>query len=207
MHGSRRVVGVGNIKFPRFLLDKRWHRFTEALFAYQYVREPVKWTEAWSTHLFLLVLGVTDLAVKLFVMTQRRAILERKEAISPELMRQEFNRSFSPVFRSLKAIADNLRSDRPDPMSEPDELTFRGAMSSIQPGSVPAPAPATSGGGQKTPKRMPTAEGDRDTNKEMEEVRRALDEMDKTTIASVVAAGAEDGKSARQALVEAGMAS
>ena len=202
-HGSRRVVGVGSIAFPRFMPGPEWMEFTKAMFAHQYVLEPVTWTEGWATFMFSLVFGVTDLAVKLFVMTQRRAILEKKETISTTLMLAEFERSFQPVFKSLAFIARSFANKTPDPMSEPDEGNFRESLGRIDPSSVPPPDASAGGNGGRPP--VGTAPVPGTPAGTSEEIRKALDKMQEPTVAAVVAAGAEAGKTAEQALREAGI--
>ncbi|REL31286.1 AAA family ATPase [Thalassotalea euphylliae] len=85
-----------------------WIAFTDKLWRYQWLR---KRDEVISDEIrdcwFELSQGVLDIAVKLFVLAQMRAIATRKECISVNLLRQVYQDELKPVHLVLDALRSN----------------------------------------------------------------------------------------------------
>lgn len=86
---ARRGIGQGTVFFERIKskTDVSWKLFMEALSNYQWVNNPCKLTEEVSGMLYEESQGIFDIAIKLFVMCQIRAISINKEEITPNLIK------------------------------------------------------------------------------------------------------------------------
>lgn len=83
-----------------------WNDFAEILFHFQWVKTPVPFSEDYSRRLYHYSAGVLDIAIKLFAATQTRAILNKSEMITPELM----DWTYKQEFQTLHVMLDALRS-------------------------------------------------------------------------------------------------
>jgi hypothetical protein len=108
---SRRATGGNwnNIENP-FSPDAseatkgEWNDFAEILFQYQWVKKTVPFSEYFSRLLYEYSAGVLDIAIKLFAATQTRAILDKSEVITPELMDRTYREEFSTLHSMLEAL-------------------------------------------------------------------------------------------------------
>lgn len=89
-------------------LSVEWESFMTALFQYQYLRKPVSFDRAFSHAFFDNTAGIKDLVVKLFVLSQERAMDNARspedECLTPQLVRQVADdelAKFQPVVRAL----------------------------------------------------------------------------------------------------------
>lgn len=108
---SRRATGVSwNTLENPFAEDAteaakaEWNDFAEILFHYQWVKNTVPFSEHYSRLLYDYSAGVLDIAIKLFSATQTRAILNKSEVISPELMDKTYREEFGILHEMLEAL-------------------------------------------------------------------------------------------------------
>lgn len=95
-----------------------WEGFVEVLWGYQWVHNPVALDELCHQVLYDCSQGIIDLAIKLFVSAQARAILLGTERLTPELIAQVFDSEF----QLMHPMIDALRSDRPEDLLAYDDI-------------------------------------------------------------------------------------
>lgn len=103
---ARRGSGQGDMIWERLNQDASWDLLIEGLWDYQWVRKPVPLTPELSAELYDLSQGIVDIAVKIFVMAQIRAMSSGKETLSESLFRQVSNeqlRLVQPMLSSLRS--------------------------------------------------------------------------------------------------------
>lgn len=89
----------------RFEKDAIWDLFIQGMWKYQWTKEDVPLTEELSTALYFESQGVADIAIKLYMMVQLRAISSGKEKITTALIKQvakEELRMVQPMLETLK---------------------------------------------------------------------------------------------------------
>jgi ABC-type dipeptide/oligopeptide/nickel transport system ATPase component len=102
---ARRSTNMGNILWDRFMEDDIWNLFVEGMWKYQWTKEDVPLTEELSSALYNESQGIADIAVKLFMMAQLRAISSGKEKITVSLIKrvaQEELKMVQPMLQSLR---------------------------------------------------------------------------------------------------------
>ncbi|PSR36345.1 MAG: transposase [Sulfobacillus thermosulfidooxidans] len=107
---TRRGTGQGDFIWDRMENDEVWQFFVEALWRFQYTRRPVPLTAALQGALYDASQGITDFAVKLYMLAQARAIVRDDETFSPALIRsvaKDSLRLASPILEALRT--GNLR--------------------------------------------------------------------------------------------------
>lgn len=103
---ARRGSGQGDMVWERMKQDASWDLLLEGIWDYQWVRKPVPITPELSAELYDLSQGIVDIAVKIFVMAQIRAMSSGKETLSAFLFRQVANeqlRLVQPMLSSLRS--------------------------------------------------------------------------------------------------------
>lgn len=103
----RRGTGQGDLIWNPMPENEQWKLFVESLWRYQYTRKKTKLTQdpELSKALYEETLGITDLAVKLYMFSQERAIDSGKEEITPIIIRS----AAKDKFNLLKPVLDALR--------------------------------------------------------------------------------------------------
>lgn len=129
---ARRGTGVGDFYWDRFKFNEKevvnpavertenippeelpkktiniWKFFIEELFEYQWTKIPVAFDEEFSKTLYDESQGVTDIAIKLYMLVQWRAISTGIEKITPALIRQVSSDSLMLVRPMLNALRSN----------------------------------------------------------------------------------------------------
>ncbi|WP_206915846.1 ATP-binding protein [Alicyclobacillus suci] len=103
---ARRGSGQGDLVIERMKQDANWDLLIEGMWDYQWVRNPVPLTAELSAELYDLSQGILDIAVKIFVMAQIRAMSSWKETLSASLFRQVANENLKlvqPMLQSLRS--------------------------------------------------------------------------------------------------------
>jgi hypothetical protein len=96
-----------------------WDYFVQTLWPYQYLsKPPADFTEEINNTWFDCSQGIIDIAVKLFIQVQLRAIHSRKEMISAELIRHVYKNDF----KSVHTIIAALSSGDPERVSQYPDL-------------------------------------------------------------------------------------
>jgi hypothetical protein len=101
----RRGCGQGDMIWDSMLNDDTWKFFVEKLWHYQYVRHATPLTTELLDTLYDECQGITDFAVKMFMLAQTRAITTGEERITVRCIRSVARDSFrmaQPVLRALR---------------------------------------------------------------------------------------------------------
>lgn len=102
---ARRSTNMGNILWDRFEKDAIWDLFVEGMWKYQWTKEEVPFTEEISSILYNESQGIADIAIKLYMMVQLRAITNGEEKITTTLIKQvaqEELKMVQPMLHTLK---------------------------------------------------------------------------------------------------------
>ncbi len=101
----RRGTGQGDLVWDRMKQDDIWELFLKNLWPYQYVKKPTRLTPELSNVLYDVTQGITDFAVKVYMLAQIRAISTGEEAVTEQGIRlasQEGLRMAYPILSALK---------------------------------------------------------------------------------------------------------
>lgn len=101
----RRGSGQGDLVWDRMHLDAVWQLFVESLWHYQYVHQRAPLTPQLSATLYDVSQGITDFAVKVFILAQIRAMTSGHETLTVDLLR-------SVAYDSLRLAAPALQALR-----------------------------------------------------------------------------------------------
>lgn len=101
---TRRGTGEGDVVWDRLEKSEAWEFFLEALFEYQYLLKPTLLTPELSQTLYDESQGVVDIAVKLYMLSQVRAIKSGREVITSEIIRSVAKDSFRTIQPALNAL-------------------------------------------------------------------------------------------------------
>jgi hypothetical protein len=104
---GRRMSGQGGLIFERLNFDRHWDTFVTALWDIQYVKTRCDLTPDLSRTLHELSYGVPDLANRIFLCTQVRAIETGVETITEDLLRS----AYRDDFRVMDRIREVLESE------------------------------------------------------------------------------------------------
>jgi hypothetical protein len=85
-----------------------WELFVAALSRYNILRNPI-WTEEMSQKLYDYSAGITDIAVKLFIKAQMRALRAEVEILTPKLIEVVATEEFPWVMQAIGAIRTGNR--------------------------------------------------------------------------------------------------
>lgn len=101
---ARRGSGQGDMIWERLKKDDTWQLLVDALWGYQWTRKETPLTDEINETLYEESQGITDIAVKLYAMSQIRAIVSGKEEITPRLIRQVAKENLQLVQPMLQAL-------------------------------------------------------------------------------------------------------
>ncbi|MBD1847744.1 ATP-binding protein [Cyanobacteria bacterium FACHB-63] len=102
---TRRGTGQGDFVWDRMKQDGTWNWFLECLWEYQYVRQPSTLNQTLRDALYDVTQGITDFAVKVHMLAQIRAIVDKEETITEQNIRlaaEEGLRMANPILTALK---------------------------------------------------------------------------------------------------------
>jgi len=111
---ARRSTGQGDLVWDRMENDPLWRYFVESLWRYQYVTTSSPLTDQLSDTLYDVTQGITDFAVKVYILAQVRAIVSGVERVTSAVIRSvaaDSLRLAAPVLEALKR-RDNLALQR-----------------------------------------------------------------------------------------------
>lgn len=103
---ARRGSGQGDLVMDRMENDAYWRLFLESMWEYQWVRNPVELTEEMVEVLYQESQGIIDICLKLFSLSQIRAISSGNECLSVTLVRQvarDHLKLVQPMLTALKS--------------------------------------------------------------------------------------------------------
>lgn len=101
----RRGSGQGDLIWHPMAEDETWQFFLESLWRYQYTRTVCELTPQLSHTLYYETQGITDLAIKVYMLAQIRAITTGKEKLSAAIIRSVASDCLglaAPVLEALK---------------------------------------------------------------------------------------------------------
>ncbi len=132
---ARRASGYGEIIWDRMKRDKEWAWFLERMWKYQWTKNNCELTEEMKEIMYDETQGITDRAIKLYMLVQWRAITSKKETIAASLIRKvasEEMRMTRPMINALKNN-DIKELAKYDDIRPPDILElFQNSKSEIQ---------------------------------------------------------------------------
>jgi hypothetical protein len=108
---ARRGAGQGDLVWDRMSEDAVWTLFVNALWEYQYVQQPTPLTPELSHVLYDETQGIIDLAVKVYMLAQIRAITTGKETLTEAILRSvaaDSLRLLQPMLAALRS-GDRLK--------------------------------------------------------------------------------------------------
>lgn len=101
---ARRGSGQGDMVWNRMQEDDTWQLFVESLWAYQYLQQDTPLTPELSHLMYDLSQGITDIAVKLYVLAQWRAMTSGQEQLTETIFHSVAQDSLQLVAPALKAL-------------------------------------------------------------------------------------------------------
>lgn len=101
---TRRGSGQGDLVWDRMVKDDVWDLFVESLWRYQYVRKSCLLRSELSDALYDVTQGITDFAVKVYMLAQIRAITTEKEVVTESIIRSVAHDSLRLAQPILKAL-------------------------------------------------------------------------------------------------------
>jgi hypothetical protein len=102
---ARRGTGQqGGLIWDRMRFDDEWDLLLEGLWDYQWTSKPTKLTVDLKRVIYEESQGITDIAVKLYMLAQWRAISTGREEITPALIKSVANDSLRLVKPALDAL-------------------------------------------------------------------------------------------------------
>lgn len=110
---SRRAVGYGLEHWDRLHefddegQPTEWHDFLTILWAYQWVQKPVDLDARFTSTLYHYSQGVIDIAIKIFVSAQARAILDGSEMLTEELFADVYLKEMKLIHPMVDALRSN----------------------------------------------------------------------------------------------------
>lgn len=102
----RGLGGSGNLVWEKMKKDESWEILIETIWAYQWTQKPINLTQQFIDLIYELSQGVIDIAIKIYCMTQVKAISTGIEEITPQLMEQVSNdnlKMIQPMLNALKS--------------------------------------------------------------------------------------------------------
>lgn len=115
---ARRCTGEGDLLWGQMQKDEEWDQFVHSLWRYQYTRNRIELTRELSDTLYEQSLGITDVAVKLYMFGQVRAILT---ALTPEdetLTSAIIRAVAADSFRTITPILAEMRLGDPNALKK-----------------------------------------------------------------------------------------
>lgn len=108
---ARRGSGQGDMIWSQMPKDESWQLFVEGMWGYQWITHYTPLTNEFSSLLYEESQGILDIAVKLFMLSQIKAIATGEEKLSGKIMRQVASDSLRLVRPMLKALKSGIPSE------------------------------------------------------------------------------------------------
>lgn len=107
---ARRACGQGGIVFERMKKDVNWDLLVNGMFYYQWTKNETVLTSEINDVLYEESQGITDIAIKLYAMSQIKAISTGLEIISPDLIREVVKDNFQLIKPAMDALKSGKQS-------------------------------------------------------------------------------------------------
>lgn len=101
---ARRGSGQGDLIWDRMPFDKKWQVFAESLWGYQYVQKESLLTEKLSKTLHDISYGIIDIANRIYLAAQIRAIENGTEEITEGLLKSAYRDDFRLVSHIIETL-------------------------------------------------------------------------------------------------------
>lgn len=101
---ARRGSSQGDMIMERMKKDSNWDLILEGMWDYQWVRKPTPLTQEIKDIMFDESGAITDIAIKLFMMSQVKAISSGKEEITPSLIRKVARENLQLIQPMINAL-------------------------------------------------------------------------------------------------------
>jgi hypothetical protein len=108
---ARRGSGQGDMVWQQLKKDDDWDVLIESMWKYQWTKKRVELTKELNDTLYEESQGIVDIAVKLFALSQGRAIETEEETITPAMIRKVAHDDLKLVQPMLKALKSGLLSE------------------------------------------------------------------------------------------------
>jgi len=115
---ARRSSGMGSTLWDRFELGDKWDDFLEQMLYYQWFVKPVSYSKELSNLIYHHTQGITDLVVKLLLLSQLFALSSKKEYLDLEII----NKTAKKYFKSMGDFLNALRSGKDDLIRQYDDI-------------------------------------------------------------------------------------
>ncbi|WP_062057852.1 AAA family ATPase [Cellvibrio sp. OA-2007] len=115
---ARRGSGLGSVMWQRLNQDTHWEKLTDLMWTYQWLHRKAELSDEIRNVLYDCSQGIIDILVKLFVLSQWRAMLIKTEELSAGLIQKTYQDEFKAVHPMLAA----LRSNNPDALERFGDL-------------------------------------------------------------------------------------
>lgn len=108
---ARRGSGQGDMVWQQMKKGDDWDVLVESMWEYQWIKNRVELTQDLNETLYEQSQGIVDIAVKLFALSQGRAIETDEETITPAMIRKVASDDLKLVQPMLKALKSGLPSE------------------------------------------------------------------------------------------------
>lgn len=117
---ARRGSGQGDMVLDRMEKDDNWDILIEGMWEYQWTKTPTELTEELKDVLYEESQGITDIAIKLYIMAQIQAMTStKKEIITPAMIKQVAKSNLKLV----KPMLDALKSGNLEKLAKYEDIT------------------------------------------------------------------------------------
>ncbi|MEF7440619.1 ATP-binding protein [Paenibacillus lautus] len=103
---ARRATGMGDMVLDRLTQGKEWEILLDSIWEYQWTKHFAERTVELSNVLYAESQGILDIAIKLFMHAQWKAIAKKKEKITAEMIKKAASENLKliqPMIRALRS--------------------------------------------------------------------------------------------------------
>lgn len=217
---ARRASGLGAFPWDRMREDGEWDVFLKALWKYQYVRKPIPFTEELRHTLYFESQGITDLAVKLYMLAQVEAIARATDdgevKVEEEVTKDLIEEVAQDRLRYMQRFLNALRKNDPAELKKyqdiaPLDLEFAVneaiiTLRSRQPGASPAAETSSPPGETLANEQLEKAEGGSGERRQPQSQRLSKEKPDitKWVLIKTALKGELDGMTGYESLKKGG---
>ncbi|MFC8689596.1 ATP-binding protein [Brevibacillus porteri] len=108
---ARRASGQGDATWHHLKKDEEWDWLLQGLWKYQWTNNKVELDQTFIDVMFEESQGITDVAVKLFMLTQWRALDKEMGQITPELIRSVAKDRLTLIRPALEALRSGKKKE------------------------------------------------------------------------------------------------
>ncbi|MCM3432087.1 ATP-binding protein [Brevibacillus invocatus] len=108
---ARRASGQGDATWHHLKKDEEWEWLLQGLWKYQWTNHKVELDQTFIDVMFDESQGITDIAVKLFMLTQWRALDKEMDQITPELIRSVAKDRLTLIRPALEALRSGKKKE------------------------------------------------------------------------------------------------